>query len=92
MKPNSRPVRMALPSQMVRRGDLRIKVDMAHSKHTQKSTELSKTTTAPNPKNHREASNAGTRAMHTPYMLRETLSPPCTCGESDIIGFIFVYW
>jgi hypothetical protein len=76
LKPNNRPVRIALPSKMVQFFLPKINFVMAHSKKTQETTDVASTIAAPRPKNHRLAIRAGTRAIHTPYIFFCTESPP----------------
>ena len=88
LNPSNIPVSTALPSVMVIRSRFNMNLAMAHSKKTHDATEVSITMAAPKPKNQRLAAKAGSRAIHTPYILRCTLSPPCTWGESEMIGFM----
>ena len=75
LKASRIPVRIALPSSMVTLSLPSIYLVMAHSKRTQLAMLVSSTTAAPRPKKYRLHTNAGSRAIHTPYMFLWTVSP-----------------
>ena len=87
LKPNSKPVKIAEPSEIVG-SFFKIYFVIAHSKNTHAATLDAQTTTEPKPKYRNDTINAGTNAIITPYILRSTLSVPCACGDNETINLL----